>query len=113
MNQLDEATRFEPVTKYQKHSPTSVAAAHAIESRAGSIRGRVYQWLMDEGQNGATDLEMQETLDIQADTQRPRRRELQERGLVIDSGKTRKTRSGREAVVWLAKMAGEQLELVL
>ncbi len=97
MNQLG----FDLVTKYQPHSRTSKDAARAIEATAETLRGRVYRFL--EGTRaGATDEEMQDCLDMNPSTQRPRRVELVEKGLVRDSGKTRKTKSGRSAVVWCA-----------
>jgi hypothetical protein len=39
---------------------------------------------------------------MQADTARPRRRELELRGHVTDSGHTRKSPSNRDAIVWVA-----------
>lgn len=88
------------VTKYQKHSPTSIAAAREIEASAATLRGKVYRYLQARGKVGATDQEMQEALGMDPSTQRPRRVELVERSLVEDSGDKRKTRSGRAAVVW-------------
>jgi hypothetical protein len=49
---------------------------------------------------GRTDEEMQKRIPMRENTQRPRRRELQLWGLVVDSGTTRATGSGRQAVVW-------------
>jgi hypothetical protein len=49
---------------------------------------------------GGTDEELQDALGMNPNTQRPRRIELVERGLVRDSGRTRKTKSGRRATVW-------------
>jgi hypothetical protein len=37
-------------------------------------------------------------------TERPRRRELEEAGWIRDSGRTRKTASGHDAIVWLARV---------
>lgn len=58
---------------------------------------------------GTTDEEMQWGLEMPANTQRPRRRELQLWGRIIDSGNTRATKSGRQAVVWVlaAKCVGD------
>ncbi len=49
---------------------------------------------------GATDEEMQLGIPMNPSTQRPRRIELVEAGLVEDSGERRKTRGGRSAIVW-------------
>jgi hypothetical protein len=42
-------------------------------------------------------------LGMNPSTQRPRRIELCQRNLIVDSGTTRLTTSGRKAVVWKAK----------
>lgn len=85
----------------QRHSPTSVAAAEAIAPRAGSLRAHVYDWLKARGADGGTDEEMQTALQMSPNTQRPRRVELEQLGLVQNSGRTRLTRAGRKAVVWV------------
>ena len=85
----------------QMHSPTSIAAAEAVEPNAGTQRAKVLarlRWIAQ----GLTDEELQEQIPMAASTERPRRIELVQRGLVRDSGRTRKTRSGRQAVVWEA-----------
>jgi transcription initiation factor IIE alpha subunit len=48
---------------------------------------------------GLTDEEMQTRLEMNPSTQRPRRIELARRGMVVEAG-TRRTSSGRMAVVW-------------
>jgi hypothetical protein len=62
------------------------------------MRGRVLELLRECGP--LTDEEMQVRLEMNPSTQRPRRIELVGMGLVVDSGTTRKTRSGRSAVAW-------------
>lgn len=88
--------------KAQEHSETSKAAAIAIESMAVTLRGEVYRFLLSRGEHGATDDEMQRFMYMNPSTQRPRRIELVEKGLVKDSGETRPTRSRRAAAVWIA-----------
>jgi hypothetical protein len=100
-NQIDLFDGFEPVDKYQRHSETSKDAARDIESSASTLRAKVYQFLSASGGYGATDEELQIALEMNPSTQRPRRVELVEKGLVRDSGKVRKTRSNRNAVVWV------------
>lgn len=92
----------EPLPKAQEHSPTSIAAACAIESCARTLRARVLNFLKERGKYGATDEEMQMLLSMNPSTQRPRRIALCEKSMVRDSGKTRKTQSGRQATVWVA-----------
>ena len=81
-------------------APTSVAAAKAIEPVSGQLRRDVYEFIQGRGDEGATDEEIQGSLGMDANTERPRRRELQLAGYIQDSGRTRQTRSGRKAVVW-------------
>lgn len=85
---------------FQRHSATSRAAAEFIAEDAPTLRKRVLQCIAFAGHFGRTDEEIQEHLLMDGSTERPRRRELQIAGLVIDSGETRKTRSGRLATVW-------------
>jgi hypothetical protein len=90
----------------QRHSPTSRAAAVGIAPRAGTKRALVMDFLLDNPQ-GATDEEMQQCIPMSANTQRPRRVELLAAKLIKDSGRTRKTVGGDEAVVWVAVVRGE------
>ena len=50
---------------------------------------------------GLTDDEIEQTLDMRHQTVSARRRELVLLGKVVDSGRTRPTRSGRQATVWV------------
>ncbi len=84
---------------FQRHSPTSEAAAESAEPNAGTQRRRVFDALMDHPL-GLTDEQQQNLLAMNPSTQRPRRIELVNAGRVFDSGETRLTRSGRKAVVW-------------
>lgn len=88
---------------YQAHSETSREAAAAIEPDAATLRGQVLAFLRTCGTAGATDEEIQTRLHMNPSTERPRRIELREAGLVHDSGRTRFTKSGRRAVVWMAE----------
>lgn len=93
---------FDRPAPAQRHSVTSVAAAKQIEPRTGTARGFVLAFIRGAGSRGATDEEIQTALNMNPSTQRPRRIELVASGLVFDSGETRATRSGSEAVVWKA-----------
>lgn len=86
----------------QRHSETSLAAARLIESKRDTLLKRVYLTLLALLPDGATDEEAQDGLGMTGNTYRPRRIELWHNGLVVDSGRTRKTRAKREAVVWKA-----------
>jgi len=104
---MNQRTLFDPAPKHVPHSPTSRQAAAAIERDAKSLRGTVYRYLISCGSRGATDAEMQDRLGMNPSTQRPRRIELVEKGLVRDSETTRKTPSGRAAAVWVVTEKAE------
>jgi len=90
----------------QRHSGTSREAAEQIAGVSGPLRRAVYEWLLGRGDQGGTDEEIQDALNMPASTQRPRRVELVETGFVRDSTRTRLTRSRRKAVVWVAVRQG-------
>lgn len=52
--------------------------------------------------SGMTDEELQALLEMPGNSERPRRRELERKGLIRDSGRRRAVRSGRQAIVWIA-----------
>lgn len=85
----------------QSHSPTSVAAAESIKCRIGPLHKAIVDFLTGAQNVGATDEELQACLNMNPNTQRPRRRELELSGVIKASGQTRKTKSGRQAVVWV------------
>lgn len=65
------------------------------------MRARVFQFILSRGLSGATLEEIHLTLGIPENTARPRRKELEAKGWVIDSGRRRTTRAGRDAIVWI------------
>lgn len=81
----------------QWHSPTSVAAARAIRPARVTLRDRVLRQLEQFGPH--TDEQLQDALLMNPSTERPRRIELCELGLVTQVGEA-KTRAGRRAAVW-------------
>jgi len=91
----------QPTLPFQPHSATSRAAAEEAEPAAGTQRAKVLAYIRECGFHGATDEEIQTALQMNPSTQRPRRVELV-RDLLITSGGTRPTRSGRAAQVWRA-----------
>lgn len=92
--------------RYVVRSQTSQEAAHSIREGAPTLRSRVLS-LLRARPAGATDEEVQVALGMNPSTERPRRIELCEAGLVVDSGKRRPTASGRMATVWFAPFSGE------
>ena len=95
---------FQPAapTPAQAHSRTSVEAAKRISGKSHALRAQVLAFIEARGELGATDEEVQLALAMGGSTQRPRRVDLESAGLVRDSGRTRRTTSGRQAVVWVA-----------
>lgn len=92
--------RFDPPPSVP--SATSEAASIAIESAAATLRGQVLRAIRATA-DGLTDEQVQAACAMNPSTQRPRRVELVRAGLVVDSGRTRATTSGRQAVVWVCR----------
>jgi predicted ArsR family transcriptional regulator len=84
---------------YQAHSATSKEAAKSMAGKASTIRSKVHELLKSES---LTDEEIAIRLNLSGSTARPRRIELVQAGLVVQTG-TRKTASGRSAAVWSVK----------
>jgi hypothetical protein len=80
--------------------PTSIQAAEKALPKAGTDAFRIYQCFKANLNFGATDDDLSRWLDLPGNTVRPRRGGLVEKGLVRDSGRTRATSSGRQAIVW-------------
>ena len=80
---------------------TSRVAAGRIAGHAKDLRARVLAFIVRQGPRGATDDDGEPVLGIRCSTYTPRRNELVELGLVVDSGRRRNTASGRPAAVWV------------
>jgi transcription initiation factor IIE alpha subunit len=78
-------------------SVTSAAAADSLDAKTlNAMQRRVYEFI---SRTPSTDEEITNELSMNASTVRPRRIELARRGLIVEAG-TRRTTSGRMAVVW-------------
>lgn len=91
-----------PKAPYIAGSATSKAAALAIEPDLNKLQRMVLNAITAAGADGLTDEEMERRLGLKHVTGSPRRCELVDRDLVVDSGKTRPTSSGSAATVWVA-----------
>lgn len=91
-----------PDPPHSRGSETSKKAATEIVTVAGRLRQQVLKFIVDQGESGATDAEVQAALSMEGSTERPRRGELAKANLIRDSGRTRPTPSGRAATVWVA-----------
>ena len=87
-------------------SKTSIRAAIKAYPRSGTIRIKVYHFLIRRGLDGATDQEIASTLQISENTIRPTRKTLEIDGFVRDSGLTRKNRNGNDCIIWRASEEG-------
>ena len=93
-----------PVSGLQPETrQTSQAAAERIEPTAHTLRAAVLRYITSCGSDGATDDEIQHALSMTGNTERPRRRELEQAGWIYVSAETRRTAAGRKAAVWVAK----------
>lgn len=88
---------------FVKGSATSKGAAVSQLKAHLADELRVLQAIGAHGAHGATDDEIEQQLDMIHQTASARRRTLVLRGLVCDSGTTRKTRRKRHATVWVAQ----------
>ena len=82
---------------------TSKQAARVVKT--GTARMAVLRMIVDAGDKGVTDEQMQASM--AANTQRPRRRELQTAGY-IQPGGTRPTATGAKATIWIATTRGQR-----
>lgn len=80
---------------------TQVEAAVSTLPISAQQRARVDSVIRAAGAEGCTDEEIQDYLGLNPSSERPRRLELVEARRVVDSGRRRKTRSGRNAIVWV------------
>lgn len=96
---------YNGIPPHQSHSETSAAAAGEIKESARSLRFKVYAYIKQRGAKGATDEEIQDALGMQLQTEVPRRRELVMKGLIVDSGIKRLTKSRRRAAAWVVSGA--------
>ena len=82
---------------------TSVAAADHIASKAASLRSAVLAAIRDTGADGMTCDEVELHLSMKHQTASARINELSRGAKIVDSGMSRPTRSGCQAIVWVAR----------
>ena len=81
--------------------PTSQAAARSMAGEINNLRMRVFAFIRDTGEHGATGEEIEHALHGTHQTISARPGEPEKAGLVRDSGRKRLTASGRLAIVWV------------
>jgi hypothetical protein len=85
---------------FARDSDTSREAAIKMHMEAPTLRARIYRMMNANTLEGLTCDEVERHLGLRHQTASPRVWELRRLGLIKDSGRRRKTRSGRNAVVW-------------
>jgi hypothetical protein len=100
---IDVARRMADLPLFAARAPsvngsiTSAAAADSLDGKTlNALQRRVLEHI---AWRPSTDEEIATELEMNPSTVRPRRIELARRGLIVEDG-TRKTASGRMAVVW-------------
>ncbi len=83
-------------------TPTSKAAAENIARRTPNHRVLVLAHVERCGHHGVTADEVCQALDMWPQSATPRINELAKIGDIVNSGRTRPTRSGRAAIVWIS-----------
>ena len=84
---------------HQAHSETSKEAAIAALPNAATYRARILEFIRKRGAEGATSDECQAEFQLAHQTGSARVAELLQGGFIIESGRRRKTRRGRDADV--------------
>lgn len=86
---------------------TSRLAALRARPNSGTQRAKILDFIERRGPYGATDEEIQASLGLSPNSERPRRVELVTGGWVVDSGARRLTESGNDSIVWISWTDGE------
>lgn len=97
---MNSVTDNTPGLVSRHHPDTSYLAAEQIKSSTGTMRWQVYEYIKLTKEYGATDIEIQTALHMDGNTERPRRVELVNYGLVKDSGHRREL-NNRQHIIWI------------
>jgi hypothetical protein len=81
---------------------TSIAAAEALRPKLGRLQTLVLGAIRNAGEFGLTADECCDVLEQDRWTVQPRTSELRLRRLIADSGRRRKNKTGKSAIVWVA-----------
>lgn len=84
---------------FQSHSETSRIAARGIEEHLGRLQLEALR-IFSKHPKGLIDEELTDLMGVSQNTARPRRIDLCDRRLVMDSGYRRRNANGRLCVVW-------------
>jgi hypothetical protein len=84
------------------NTDTSRQAAAEIAPRLSALQKDILRYLRARAGGGTCD-ELEETLGLRHQTCGPRLRELALSGAIVETKMRRRTRSGRKAIVWVAR----------
>ena len=101
-----ESEAYGELPPFVAESDTSLDAALALAPNAATLRAAVLRFFVSRFELGATDEEVQTQLPLEANTERPRRRELELGGYVVRTDARRLNRSGRWAHVYEVTATG-------
>lgn len=101
---LDFTAAYPP---HQRNSATSRASAAAIAPKFSARMVSMLELFSNRGHMGLTDQEGQAITIMSGDSYRPLRVTLAKKGLIAESGLTRKTEHGRFASVWRITSEGQ------
>jgi hypothetical protein len=87
---------------YVRSSKTSKQAAESVAPVCESLRDKIFRAIFAAGVKGKTCDECEEDLSMSHQTTSARIRELRQQRSILDTGLLRKTRSGRNAAVYVA-----------
>ena len=108
LERLERAATSDQAGKVRRDAPaTSRAAAQAITLQTGTARWRILERLViahDSGWGGLTDWELQQQLRLNPSTERPRRGELVDAGLVESHGE--RQHGDSHWAIWKLTQAG-------
>jgi hypothetical protein len=96
----EQSQRIEP--PYARGSETSQAAAASVEPHVNRLEQVVLTAIQFAGLHGMTCDEVEESQALSHQTASARINGLASRRIIMDSGRRRRTRSERQAVVWVA-----------
>ena len=91
--------------------PMSQGAAEEARPSYTQACRKILRMLNQAGDEGSTDEEGEELLHMSGNSYRPARVALVKLGYAAKSGRSRKTRSGRSANIWIATITEHQAEL--
>jgi hypothetical protein len=89
--------------------PTSANAALLAAPKSGTRRHQILRHILAAGNRGLTDDQIIVRSGLPHQSVGPRRLELEQGGWIEDSTQRRKTRTGSEAIVWVATTKARRL----